>query len=308
MFHSILVLSDLTDTTAFAYGPIVTLAKRNPGVRVILAHAVVATTEMFFLDAVLKERIDRKALDKARPKLEALAADLHALGVDVEPVLEVGSPYSVIFQLAERYNSELIVVPTRHQHSVVRRISNSVTARAIRAHALPVMTMNQLFGQLNAPFAGFREILHPVDFGPEQRDGLVAAEDFAAEMGGRLHLVHVLRKFDVDSVLEDDAESRAAALQGLEQMHTLAEGRLAEVCARVAAVPAESHVTRADSAGEGIVQVARQIGANCIVLPALGRDKVHTQLMGSTAEYVISHAPCPVLFHDGSLVGVHSKG
>ncbi len=303
MFQRILVLSDLTDTTSFAYGPIVSLAKRSPGVRVILGHAVVGTTEQFFLDAALKERIDRKALDNARPKLEALAADLHAMGVDVEPVLEVGSPYNVIFQLAERYNVDLIVVPTRHQHSVVRRISNSVTARAIRAHALPVMTMNQLFGEHSASFKGFGTVLHPVDFGHGQRDGLHAAEDFAADMKARLHLVHVLRKFDVDAVLEDDPESRAAAMEGLEHMHTLAEGRLADVCSRVKGVGAESHVVRAESAGEGIVEVARAIGASCIILPALGRDKVHTQLMGSTAEYVISHAPCPVLFHDGRLQG-----
>ncbi len=303
MFQSILVLTDLTDTTRFAFGPLVALSRLLPSVHVRLAHAVAGTTEQFFLDSALREAIDRKAVAKVQPKLDALVAELRTLGVDADGAIEVGSPYNVVFQLAEHFAADLILVPTRHQHSVVRRISHSVTARAIRAHALPVMTVSQHLGERGGDFGAFRKVLHPVDFGDGQLAATRAAEDFAAIAGATLHGVHILRRFDVDSMLEDDAEARAAALIGIERAQTAAEQRLADVISNVKRVRAETMVLQAETAGEGLVQYARDIGADCIVLPALGRDKVHTQLMGSTAEFVIGHAPCPVLFHDGKLGG-----
>lgn len=300
MFRSILLLSDLTETTTFAFAPVAALAKQHSGVRVVLAHAVVGSTEQFFLDDAIRTRIDKRAMDKARPQLEELGARLHAMGVDVEIAIEIGSPYNVLFQLAERYKADCIVVPTKHQHSVVRRVSNSVTARAIRAHALPVMTMNQHFGAQAGAFSGFGTVLHPVDFGPGQRDGVKAAAEFAGGVGAKLELLHVIRPFHLDDLLEGEDEADASAARaGVEAMHTRAEQGLADVLSRVSGVAAEARVLSADAPGEGICAHAAAIGASCIVLPALGRDKVRTQLMGSVAEYLIAHAPCPVLFHDG---------
>ncbi len=300
MFRNILVLSDLTDTTDFAFAPVAALARHQKGVRVVLAHAVIGSTEQFFLDDAIRTRIDKKAMDKARPKLEEVAARMRAAGVDVETALEIGSPFNVLFQLAERYGADCIVVPTRHQHSVVRRVSNSVTARAIRAHALPVMTMNQHFGERAAGFSDFRTVVHPVDFGSGQRDGLKGAGHFAEGTGASLELVHVIRPFHLDDLLEgEDEQDAAAARAGVESMQTRAEQTLADVLSRVGGVKAEARVLTADAPGEGICAHAEAVGADAIVLPALGRDKVRTQLMGSVAEYLIAHAPCPVLFHDG---------
>ncbi len=294
-------MTDLTDTTRFAFGPVAALSRLLPGVRVQLAHAVVGTTDQYFLDPSLRAAIDGKAVAKVQQRLDALVAELRALGVDASGAIEVGSPYNVVFQLADHFGADLIVVPTRHQHSVVRRISHSVTARAIRAHALPVMTVSQHLGARSGDFGTFRTVLHPVDFGAGQVAATRAAEDFAASTGATLRAVHILRRFDVDSMLDDDEAARAAALAGLEWAQTTAEERLADVVLQIKRVRAASLVLQAETAGEGIVQYAREIGADCIVLPALGRDKVRTQLMGSTAEYVIGHAPCPVLFHDGAL-------
>ncbi|MDP8228217.1 MAG: universal stress protein [Candidatus Electryoneaceae bacterium] len=49
------------------------------------------------------------------------------------------------------------------------------------------------------------------------------------------------------------------------------------------------------SPGEDIVQFAEESQADEIVVGVKQRSKVGKLLMGSTAEYVILHAPCPVV-------------
>jgi nucleotide-binding universal stress UspA family protein len=38
-----------------------------------------------------------------------------------------------------------------------------------------------------------------------------------------------------------------------------------------------------------------RVGADAIVVPAIGRDQVRNTVLGSMAEHVIKHARCPVL-------------
>lgn len=58
----------------------------------------------------------------------------------------------------------------------------------------------------------------------------------------------------------------------------------AELAARISASPAVA-----------IVQYARSIGAGVIDVGTHGREGVSRLLMGSVAEHVVRHAPCPVL-------------
>jgi len=47
--------------------------------------------------------------------------------------------------------------------------------------------------------------------------------------------------------------------------------------------------------GTAIVRIAEREGADLVVLGALGRSMVEEALMGSISQYVVRHAPCPVL-------------
>ena len=48
-------------------------------------------------------------------------------------------------------------------------------------------------------------------------------------------------------------------------------------------------------AGEQICRRAQELGADLIVTSTHGRTGLKHVLLGSTAEYVVRHAPCPVL-------------
>mgnify|MGYP002630278755 CR=1 FL=1 len=300
MFERILMMTDLTDTSRRAFAPVADLARRQKGTRVVLAHAVVGSTEQYFLDSLIRAQIDAKARAKARTGLDEIAAELSAMGVDVEPVLEIGSPFNVVPDLVQRYNAQLVVLPTHSQHSLVRRISNSVTARTIRDHVVPVLTINDHFDPKT--WAGFGPIVHPVDFGDQQRSGLLTAEDFAAATQTELQLVHVLRPMNLASIYDDDERELARIVeQSADDLHGRVEAGMAEVLARLTRVKGQSRVLTHNNAGVGIVDYLSTVGAGLAVLPALGRDAVHTQLMGSVAEHVIRYAPCPVLVYDRPL-------
>jgi nucleotide-binding universal stress UspA family protein len=80
-----------------------------------------------------------------------------------------------------------------------------------------------------------------------------------------------------------DPEMRAEAL-ALTQLRAVVPNGDAELAVRVSGSPASA-----------IVQYARSIGANVIIVGTHGRDGVSRLLMGSVAEHVVRHAPCPVL-------------
>lgn len=300
MFERIVMMTDLTDTSRRAFAPIAALAKRQNGMRVILVHSVVGSTERYFLDATIRKEIDDHARKRAQGPLEDLAEDLAELGVDVEAVLAVGSPFNVLPAIVKKYDAQLVVLPTRTQHSLVRRISNSVTARTIRDHVVPVLTINDHFDPES--WSGFGPVVHPVAFGDSQRSGLITAEDMAAATESKLDLLHVLQPLNLASVYDDDERELARVIeQAAKDLKTKVEAGLADVLSKVTRVKGETHVVEHDNAGEGIVDYLTANHAGLVVLPALGRDAVHTQLMGSVAEHVIRHAPCPVLVYDQPL-------
>ncbi|MCO4762690.1 MAG: universal stress protein [Myxococcales bacterium] len=300
MFERIVMMTDLTDTSRRAFAPVAALAKRQRGTRVILVHAVVGSTEQYFLDEMIRKRIDANARKKVVERMQEMAADLGKHGVDVEPVVEVGSPFNVLPDVVQRYDADLVVLPTRTEHSLLRRISNSVTARAIRDHVVPVLTINDHFDP--EKWSGFGPVVHPVDFGDQQRSGLKTAEDMAAATDSTIELVHVLRPINIASNYDDDARELARIIdKSQDDLQSRVEGGLAEVLGNVTKVKGECRVLRNDNAGVGIVDHLAACGAGLAVLPALGRDTVHTQLMGSVAEHVIRYAPCPVLVYDRPL-------
>jgi nucleotide-binding universal stress UspA family protein len=65
----------------------------------------------------------------------------------------------------------------------------------------------------------------------------------------------------------------------------------------VLAVQGATVATRVEmgDAGPMIVWVAEQIGADVVVVGSHGRGALKRMVSGSVSEYVVHHAPCPVL-------------
>ena len=70
--------------------------------------------------------------------------------------------------------------------------------------------------------------------------------------------------------------------------------QMKDMAAGIAHVQVETRVSEGDPA-RTIVDTARQVAPVIIVIGNHGRTGLSRLLMGSVAEYVVRHAPCPVL-------------
>ena len=87
-------------------------------------------------------------------------------------------------------------------------------------------------------------------------------------------------------------QSEASALMRCDRIVASAEEYLKLACGRRSA---ESKVVQARSAGGGIVELARQIEADLVVIGTPHHLGADTLELGPTATYVLKHAPCRVL-------------
>jgi len=73
------------------------------------------------------------------------------------------------------------------------------------------------------------------------------------------------------------------------------EGELREVIAKAGAWAELEVVVRPLSIGEAIVARAEELHAELIVMGTHGRTGVKRMVLGSVADHVVRHAPCPVV-------------
>jgi nucleotide-binding universal stress UspA family protein len=135
-------------------------------------------------------------------------------------------------------------------------------------------------------------VLVGVDLSPPSREILQAAVDIAARSPSELHIVHVMPIASADML----GVSRADRELGYARQIELAREELD----RLAMTVHESvkHVAghlRVGSPDVEIAQLATDIGADCIVVGTHGRRGWDRLLLGSVAESLVRHAPCPVL-------------
>jgi len=141
----------------------------------------------------------------------------------------------------------------------------------------------------------YSRILVPVDGSPTAERGLAEAIGLAARLGSSLHLLNV-----VDARLLFAEVSAYAPPDQLIDEWKAAGQRLVDAAvaaARAKGVAAQG-VVRCDPGMrvcDMILEEARQSGAELIVMGTHGRSGLAHALLGSVAERVVQHAPCPVL-------------
>ena len=137
----------------------------------------------------------------------------------------------------------------------------------------------------------FERIMLPLDFSEHGDRAVEYAVWFARMAGGTLHLVHVIAN-PADPMWEPQevpswdlvphSEKKARAL-----LEATAQRCLPPDCRR------ECHVCQGDP-HEKLIDVAKQINADLIVMSTHGRGGVAYLMLGSVAERTVRHAPCPV--------------
>lgn len=158
---------------------------------------------------------------------------------------------------------------------------NDLSAKPVRARAAIL------------PCPPFQRILVGLDFSEESRCALQEAASLASQSGASLSLVHVVEPVfgppDVAlvSMTGNLSEERMIKRAGeeLRELETL----IPPACRVV------ETAVRCGIAFFEITEAARALGADLIVIGTHGRTGLERALLGSTAEKIVRHAPCPVL-------------
>jgi len=139
-----------------------------------------------------------------------------------------------------------------------------------------------------------RKILCPIDLGPCADHALAYAAELAEKLSAELTVLYAVP--DLLPMMPD--ATMPMPVSPTDTTELLANGRaaLAERLAvlTVSRLNPKSEV-RLGSADTEIVEVAKEIGADLIVIGTHGRTGLAHFFLGSVAEKIVRTAPCPVL-------------
>jgi nucleotide-binding universal stress UspA family protein len=210
--------------------------------------------------------------------IELRQENLHALK---------GRPFEQICRLAREINIDLIVIATRGNTGFKHFVLGSTSERVVRYSPCPVLVTRDR--KLSRRATTFRKILVPIDFSECSMKGLAYAKAFARQFKSRLVLLNSVHfeyyvasaRYDLPMLM--DYGEKAARDQMRELVRkTDWNGLEVETSLQVG------------HAGQQICAQAEDSGADLIVTSTHGTTGLKHVLIGSTAEYVVRHAPCPV--------------
>jgi nucleotide-binding universal stress UspA family protein len=162
------------------------------------------------------------------------------------------------------------------------------TARRLRAGKAPAAGGKARRG----PALRLIKILVPVDFSDCSRKALEYALPFARQFHAGITLLHIVHvnyyaanseytTFDYPELIEETGRA------GKKQLDVLARS-IARKC-QVTTLIQTGHP------GSIIVDTAKRRGIDLIIISTHGRTGFKRAFLGSTAEYAVRYAPCPVL-------------
>jgi len=220
--------------------------------------------------------------ESMRKSCESIIAEAKKLvGDSIKIICEEGVVHGRIVELANTEDCDLIVMGRRGLRRLESVLVGSVTARVIGHSNKDVLVIPQ------GTTIGWKNILLATDGSRYSVTAANKAISLARSYHGELKIISV-----VDVPTEFYAESPKAT----EELLIKAKGIVEDVSKRAEAANVNlSGYIREGDAAEVITEFAVKEKVNMIIMGSHGRTGLLRLLMGSVAERVIGHTPCPVL-------------
>lgn len=135
-------------------------------------------------------------------------------------------------------------------------------------------------------------MLVPVDFSVASRKALAYAASLAEEFDAKITLLYV-----IEPIALPDFVNSFPLMIPRDEMNSLCEGKLKSLAGKSGLPEAriEKVIVRDGKPFHEIVGAARTLKIDMIVIATHGYSGLTHALLGSVAERVVQHAPCPVL-------------
>jgi len=289
----IVVATDFSDTASLALDRAIEIASRHQS-EIVLVHAMqpdlppLAAPEM----VVIPPDYERLLEEACHEGLKHASDRVREARIPVSERLERGRAANRIAVAAEDLAADLIIIGTRGNTGFKHLLLGSVAEEVVRVSKRPVLTVHP--GD-DRPIEPVRRLLFPTDFSVASDQALaVSTRLLIGSADTKILLVHTYEitpsivplggfRGGVVPLFVDNAQHLA------EQMTEPSVEAL-----RSRGFDVEVHVVRGDAA-QVVTELASSLEADLIVMGTRGHSKIRQMLLGSTAERVVEHAPCPVL-------------
>jgi universal stress protein E len=268
------------------------------GAELHLAHVVpadyplssLAGLPMVVPEIEIGRRVRRHLKDAAKKySVELRRENIHALR---------GRPFEEICRLAANIDIDLIITSTRGNTGLKHLMLGSTAERIVQHSPCPVLVVPKQGchpnnGKFPLPRLGFKKILVPIDFSSRSLKGLEYAKALAAQFRSKLLLLHSVH---LQYYVASDEYPRYDFPLLMQQAEKAAQGQMRDLVRKTdrEGVKVETSL-EIGHAGQQICARAEDFGADLIVTSTHGTTGLKHMLIGSTAEYVVRYAHCPVL-------------
>ena len=264
-----------------------------------LAERAHARLHLVYADPVPRPSVGVAPLDRALAQRLAAAVD-QALGAEgafdlLGPEVHVVhglAPSDAAARLAASLDADLVVVGTHAERGLARALAGSTASETLRRSAAPVLVVPE---DCDARPGPDRPVLAAVDFSELSVPALEQAAALAETYQAPVEPVHVLDLGPGDGLDLGGLLTLNDVRSGPDDtLVTQAQRALRQLARRAGLDPETVHV--ATGAPEtAIVRLAGTLDAGAVVLGTHGRTGWDRVRLGSVAEWVVRHAPCPVL-------------
>ena len=248
-------------------------------------------------DLELEEELRRGGATQLSALIQALAGN----EVSADMLVRIGNPTVETVHAAKELKADLIIISTHGRTGLRHLLLGSVAEGVMRHSPCPVLVVRKrehgflTFGghaELPYPFLQIKSILVPIDFSAPSKNALIYAAPFAQQFGAKLILLHV-----VERGARSDLVKAFPLMMKNDKIMAACQGRLEHIIAEQAIDPklVETTLVRQGRSFREIVDTARTLKADLIIISTHGYTGLKRALLGSTTKGVMRHAPCPML-------------
>lgn len=270
---TILVPTDFSKAAQNAMDVAAALARKS-NAKIILLHVVEEIEEGSFNvegEAVAsgswEDRIfNAKMIQKSKQQLSKVAASMIEDGINVNPLLRVGTPYHGIQAIITEHKADLVIMGTNGKSPLEEILVGSNTEKVIRRSSCPVLSVNKKPSTLD-----FKSIVYPISLKTDELTFPPLVKDIQQLYGSTIHLVRI-------------------NTPGLFINDKFAKTKLNDFAKLMKLQNYTVNIYNDFNEEAGIINFAESVRADLIAMLTHGRTGLAHVLNGSIAEDVTNHA------------------
>lgn len=235
--------------------------------------------------------LNQQHVENATKRLEKLASKLVPQGVKHTVKVELGDIDEQILRESAEYNTDLLILNTHGYTGIKELFMGGTAEKLVRYAKCPVLVVRRR-SRRRPSAERMKRILVPLDFSDHSKKALQYAKHFAKHFGASIDLVSSVEPMiyyegmTVSTTMTEDTES--IGTEAGVALRRLGEKEIPKGVDWGAFV-------RMGSAHHEVIETAKDRKTDLLVITTHGHTGLKHFLLGSTAEQIVRHAPCPVL-------------